>query len=264
LVKWSNIDLDIAMVCCACARNASALHGNSPLVWCYWLLQAALQLLEQLCKLLGRSMRSKGADMLFLPVYMRSVYHVALACVVCLVQAALQLLEQLGELYEQEHEKDLADVIRFGSQAHDAGEAVFLQALERGAAVYEAAAGSNSSSSSDRHHAAAAAAAAFQVPGPFSQRPRVGSRLVVRDNFSVALHALCAELSSWQSGPRAMSASLLRVNLVLAEAAAERHLQVCTEQYSGVCAATALAAGVQATQQHVSTDGYVCYCFCDC
>jgi hypothetical protein len=143
------------------------------------------------------------------------------------LQAALQLLEQLGELYEQEHEKDLADVIRFGSQAHDAGEAVFLQALQRGAVAYAAATGSSNDPDTNN---AAGAAAVFQVPGAFSQRPRVGSRLVVRDYFSVALHALCAELSSWQSGPRAMSASLLRVNLVLAEAAAERHLQVGVAQ----------------------------------
>jgi hypothetical protein len=166
-------------------------------------------------------------------VFAQNIVHLPctfLPCQLCchLLQATLQLLVQLGELYEREHEKDLADVIRFGSQAHDAGEAVFLQALQGGAVVYEAAAGLSSSSSDPTNNTAAAAAAAavFQVPGPFSQRPRVGSRLVVRDNFSVALHALCAELSSWQSGPRAMSASLLKVNLVLAEAAAERHLQV--------------------------------------
>jgi hypothetical protein len=146
----------------------------------------------------------------------------------------LQLLEQLGEQYEQEHEKDLADLIRFGGQAHNANEAAFLQSLQQGTVMYSAAAAAASEPSSCNHKdknaaeaASSAAAAAFTVPGPFSQRPRIASRLVVRDNFSVALHALCAELSSWQSGPRAMSASLLRVNLVLAESTAERHLQVC-------------------------------------
>lgn len=144
------------------------------------------------------------------------------------MQAALQLLEQLGEQYEQEHEKDLADLVRFGGQAQNPNEAVFLQALQQGTVVYNAAtaaAAADQSTCSDEEPNAAAAV--FPVPGPFTQRPRIGSRLVVSNNFSVALHALCAELSSWQSGPRAMSASLLRVNLVLAESAAERHLQVC-------------------------------------
>ncbi|WIA41829.1 hypothetical protein OEZ86_009159 [Tetradesmus obliquus] len=141
------------------------------------------------------------------------------------VQAAVQLLEQLGEQYEQEHENDLADLIRFGGQAQHANEAAFLQALQQGAVAYKAAtaaAGQSTHSEEEPN----AAAAVFIVPGPFSQRPRIGSRLVISNNFSVALHALCAELSSWQSGPRAMSASLLRVNLVLTESAAERHLQV--------------------------------------
>jgi hypothetical protein len=145
------------------------------------------------------------------------------------LQAALQLLEQLGEQYEQEHEKDLADLIRFGSKAYAAGEATFLQALHQGAAVYNNSAAATATEAEKAAAAAAAAPAVFCVPGPFSTRPRLGSRLVVRDNFAVALHALCAELSSWQSGPRAMAASLLRVNLVLAESAAERHLQVCAD-----------------------------------
>jgi hypothetical protein len=64
------------------------------------------------------------------------------------------------------------------------------------------------------------------LPGPFTQRPRLGSRILVRNNFSLVLPALCRELSAWQCGPRAMAAQLLLVHLLAVEAAAERHLHV--------------------------------------
>lgn len=169
-----------------------------------------------------------------------------------MLQVALKLLDQLGQQYEQEHEKDLTDLVRFGQRAHKEGEAQFLEALQQGALAYggenclagqSGAAGTAAGRDGrdarlEQPQATATAAAAsvnssagtgpavFRLPVPFTQRPRLGSRLVVANNFSAAMHALCAELSSWQSGPRAMSARLLRVNLALVESAAERHLQV--------------------------------------
>lgn len=74
----------------------------------------------------------------------------------------------------------------------------------------------------------------FVLPGPLKQRARLGGRLLVRGTLSSLLPALCRELSAWQSGPRAMSARLMMVSLLLAESAAEQHLQVGC----GQCAST--------------------------
>lgn len=144
------------------------------------------------------------------------------------VESALQLLDQLGQQYEQEHEKDLADFLRFSDAAQDAAEAKFAEAIQQGRALYAQAAGTASAETvtASSSTAGAETSAVFQIPGPFSCRPRLGSRMLVRNNFGSALSALCGDLSSWQSGPRAMSAKLLMVNLVLAESAAERQLQV--------------------------------------
>lgn len=156
------------------------------------------------------------------------------------VQSALQLLDQLGQLYEQEHEKDLKDLLRFGNAATDSSDTRFLEALRNGTAHYTFTAASTaahvSTTTADSLTEApaetpgqAGGAAALHIPGPFTARPRLGSRLLVRNNFGSALGALCGDLSSWQSGPRSMSAKLLLVNLVLAESATMRHLQVRTD-----------------------------------
>jgi hypothetical protein len=176
------------------------------------------------------------------------------------VQSALQLLDQLGQQYEQEHEQQLADQIRFAEQLEGAAEAQLLQLLAAGTLRYAgswdctdsfkqatavaSAAGGNTHQQDGQQasHAAAGdqrqgqaaetaagAAAALDtlaLPGPFAQRARLGSRLLVRSTLSSLLPALCRELSSWQSCPRAMSARLLLVSLLLSESAAEQHLQV--------------------------------------
>lgn len=142
------------------------------------------------------------------------------------VQAALQLLDQLGQQYEKEHAKDLEDAVRFADAAADASQARFLAAMKQGTTVYSPACGDEAASSDTSSSQCPSGAATFRLPGPFAARPRLGSRLLVRNNFGSSLSALCGDLSSWQSGPRAMSAALLMVNLVLAESAAERHLQV--------------------------------------
>jgi hypothetical protein len=150
------------------------------------------------------------------------------------VAAALQLLEQLGQQHEADQQQQLEDVLRFGEQVEGRGEALLLAALQAGtvsyAAAVAAAAGHSGGGAADIAAGAALTAAAatptLLLPGPFSQRPRLGSRLLVRANFSTVLPALCHELSAWQAGPRSMAARLLLVNLLLVESAAERHLHV--------------------------------------
>lgn len=181
------------------------------------------------------------------------------------VDAALRLLDQLGEQYEREHEADLADMLRFADRLEGGAEAQLVQLLQAGrvryAGSWEALAQTQGSTDispaasawvllgveggapqqqrlqcsiaspdtpAGQQAAAAeqAAAQVFVLPGPFQQRARLGSRLLVRGNFSSLLPALCRELSSWQSCPRAMSARLLLVSLLVVESAAEQHLQV--------------------------------------
>lgn len=176
------------------------------------------------------------------------------------VEAAAAVLEQLGQQYEQEHEKDVADLLRFADQLDGCAEVQLMVQIQTGQVYYAgswlelcmqqsapvtsyAPATTQQSTSCEQtaadeclqqHRQAVSLAAApaasptgpFVLPGPLKQRPRLGSRLLVRGNFSSLLPALCRELSSWQSGPRAMSARLLLVSLLLVESAAEQYLQV--------------------------------------
>lgn len=168
------------------------------------------------------------------------------------VEAALQLLEQLGQQYEREHEADLADTLRFADKMEGGTEARLMQLMQAGRVRYagswdaltqaqqgsaaavavcqtvaqQAAAVSSGGQQPTPAVAGAAAPGAFVLPGPFNQRVRLGSRLLVRGTFSGLLRALCRELSSWQSCPRAMSARLLLVSLLMVESAAEQYLQV--------------------------------------
>jgi hypothetical protein len=182
------------------------------------------------------------------------------------VESALQLLDQLGQQYEKEHEADLADLLRFADKLGDGTEARLMQLIQAGRVRYAgswdalaqaqqcsvAAAATAACQTEPQQEApissggqqqvptaaGAAAAGVFVLPGPFKQRVRLGSRLLVRGTFSSLLPALCRELSSWQSCPRAMSARLLLVSLLMAESAAEQHLQVgfalLTQQYSSL------------------------------
>ncbi|KAF8058324.1 Dnaaf5 [Scenedesmus sp. PABB004] len=140
----------------------------------------------------------------------------------CVVSAALGLLDDAGALYEAEHAADLADALRFGAAAADEDEAALVAAVGAGALAY---AGGSAEGGAEAEPAAAPPAA-FRLPGPFAARPRLGARLLARNNFGSSLPALCAELGSWQSAPRGMAARLLLVSLALVESAAERHLQV--------------------------------------
>jgi hypothetical protein len=165
------------------------------------------------------------------------------------VQAALQLLDQLGQQYEQEHEAELADMLRFADRLECGAEAQLMQAgglryagswdalqqQARGTVAGAAVRALGSAAQKDQAPSTPTAASVgaqqeavqgFTLPGPFQQRARLGSRLLVRGNLSSLLPALCRELSSWQSCPRAMSARLLLVSLLLVESAAEQHLQV--------------------------------------
>jgi len=180
------------------------------------------------------------------------------------VEAAAAVLEQLGRQYEQEHEKDVADLLHFADQLDGSAEVQLMVQIQAGQVYYagswlepcmqqpapvtshapampqqSTSCGQTAAGEYLQQHqqavslaAAPAATAAvsraqpFVLPGPLKQRPRLGSRLLVRGNFNSLLPALCRELSSWQSGPRAMSARLLLVSLLLVESAAEQYLQV--------------------------------------
>jgi hypothetical protein len=177
------------------------------------------------------------------------------------VSGALQLLDQLGQQYEQERETELADTLRFADRLEQGVEAQLMQMVQAGrlryAGTWDALSVSQQpcaaglacpaavpqqqqqqciqqaiadSVAGSRQQGTAAVlqqeGAVLLLPGPFQERARLGSRLLVRGTMSSLLPALCRELSSWQSCPRAMSARLLLVSLLLAESAAEQHLQV--------------------------------------
>ncbi len=133
------------------------------------------------------------------------------------VAAAMCHLDVLGAAHEVEHAALLADAIRFGEAASGGAERAWATALQQARAVYG---GSSNNSGSNNNKEV------FFVPGPFTQRPRLGTRRLVAAHLAPALHALCAELSSWQTAPRASAARLLVLQLVLAEDAAARHAQV--------------------------------------
>lgn len=153
--------------------------------------------------------------------------------------AAVKLLEQLGELFEKDHQKDLIEELEYlhveGMERPCAAAVCWGQRPgAAGAAAASSSPGSTTSSQpaeqgmvADALVAASAApapAAAFHLPGPFSSRPRLGSRLLVQQNFSRIVGALVADVASWQAGPREAAVKLLLVQLVLMEGTVSQHL----------------------------------------
>ena len=108
-------------------------------------------------------------------------------------RGALETLEKLGDLYIKDNAEDLKDKLYYlPTEAHGHGwmDGGVWRAIEEGRVT---------------------------TPEPFRQRPSLGSRLLVQQNFKGSLGALASELSSWQEQPRLKAAKLLRVFLVCME-----------------------------------------------
>ena len=127
------------------------------------------------------------------------------------VQAeALQILQSLGDLYVLDNAEDMKDKLYYlPDEAHAHGW------MDGG--VWKAI--------GDGH---------VPIPRPFEERPSLGVRLLVQQNFRGSLTALSKELSSWQEEPRLKAAKLLRIFLV------------CMEDYISSCLEKLLPALCQA------------------
>jgi len=107
---------------------------------------------------------------------------------------AAELMERLGVQHEKEHEKELKSTLyympeHFGEDLYGKGED------------------------------------ALPLPPPFNGRPRLGARILVKNNFNMVVNPVIGEMSSWQVELRAKAAVLLRTMLVYLEDNATQHVQ---------------------------------------
>ena len=107
---------------------------------------------------------------------------------------ATALMDRLGEQYEREHEKELKSTMTYMPEHF--GEDVYGEGED-----------------------------ALRLPPPFERRPRLGSRVLVKNNFAGLVNPVVAEMSSWQLELRAKAAALLRTNMVFLEENATQHTQ---------------------------------------
>jgi hypothetical protein len=84
---------------------------------------------------------------------------------------ALELIEKLGAQYEMEHEKDLKPVMTYMPE--------FLEGV-----------------SLHNTHVKPL------YPAPFLERPRLGARVLVKNNFPAVVNPILAEIGGWQADAR--------------------------------------------------------------
>ena len=118
---------------------------------------------------------------------------------------AARLLEDLGAQYEREHEKELKTTMAYMPEYYGGGPGGGAGGGEEGTAA----------DSED----------AFVLPRPFAARPRLGARILAKNNFAATVNPTIAEMGGWQEEHRARAATLLRTNIVLLEENATQHTQ---------------------------------------
>jgi hypothetical protein len=106
---------------------------------------------------------------------------------------AMDLMDRLGVQYEKEHEKDLKKLMYYMPEAF--GEDLYGVGED-----------------------------ALTLPPPFTKRPRLGSRILIKNNFKSVVNPVIGEMSSWQIELRAKAAVLLRTMLVFLEDNALQHV----------------------------------------
>ena len=106
---------------------------------------------------------------------------------------AMDLMDRLGVQYEKEHEKDLKKLMYYMPEA--IGEDLYGVGED-----------------------------ALTLPPPFTKRPRLGSRILIKNNFKSVVNPVIGEMSSWQIELRAKAAVLLRTMLVFLEDNALQHV----------------------------------------
>ena len=110
-------------------------------------------------------------------------YALSFLCdpIISVQNRALEILNTLGQEYESEHKEEILEKRQYGVDG-----------------------------SRDSNHD-------LPLPNPFKQRPRIGTRMYVRDVVSRFLKPLLGELRSWQSETREHAAKMLRVLLIFME-----------------------------------------------
>jgi hypothetical protein len=108
---------------------------------------------------------------------------------------AARLLDQLGEQYEQEHEAEVKELLRYCPAEAAATEA----AADGGITAVNSCTGLGALASAG---GPGAAQQEWLPTALAAAPPRLGARLLVQGNAGRLLAPMCAELSSWQAGPR--------------------------------------------------------------
>lgn len=88
------------------------------------------------------------------------------------------------------------------SQGHQGSTSASTQMHDAESSTADLHQGSYAGAKLEQDSAAPQCAASFQLPEPFVQRPRVGSRLFVQSHFPGIAAALAAEMVSWQTDMR--------------------------------------------------------------
>ena len=119
---------------------------------------------------------------------------------------AARLLEDLGAQYEREHEKELKTTMAYMPEYYGGGPG-------------------GGGAGGGEEGTAADSEDAFVLPRPFAARPRLGARILAKNNFAATVNPTIAEMGGWQEEHRARAATLLRTNIVLLEENATQHTQ---------------------------------------
>ena len=123
---------------------------------------------------------------------------------------AITLIERLGVQYENEHEKELKDTMAYMPEH-------FKSRFD-----------APTSDETER---------SLTYPPPFKGRPRLGARVLIKNNFPAVVNPILAEMMGWQQDARIRASKLLRANLVFLEENATQHCQQLCLAFVKVCAA---------------------------
>ncbi|KAL0039469.1 hypothetical protein WJX79_009522 [Trebouxia sp. C0005] len=142
-------------------------------------------------------------------------------------RAALKLLNDLGMQYEEEHQQDLKDTLYYlPAEAHALGwqQQGLAQRLYHQLAPPDNLPLPMAKDSGTTSATSTQATDAFQLPAPFRERPRTGSRIFVQSHFPGIAGALASEMLSWQQDNRNRAVELLRSCLMYVEEQVGQHL----------------------------------------
>lgn len=115
-----------------------------------------------------------------------------------------ETMDRLGQNYEKENEKELREILTY-----------YKEEYETDAGFYGDSGGTAEGEDGDGDDRPKSAAEL--LPPPFGGRPRLGSRLMVKNQFPRMSPGCLAELQAWQAALRPRAAALLLAMLVFQE-----------------------------------------------